>query len=218
MKFDQLAPQALRTALVLTVLGAGTANAQASDDSWLWWPEDSGVFSYTYLQGSYGFQGNSDNQEQDVLEGRLSIGLGETFYVAGNFLQVEDQDLAASGGTRYEAMFGVHGSVSDQLDILLEVGYTNTTVENVGSDIGADGAVIGIGFRGMSPGRHFEAEASYHHRWIESDLGASNDNGNLSFDLLWRATSNLGVMARGAWETEAGETFGTYSAGLRVWL
>ncbi len=218
MKFHQLAPQALRTALVLAVLGTGTATAQASDDGWLWWPEDRGVFSYTYLQGSGGLQSASEGGEQDVFEGRLSIGLGESFYVAGNFLRAEDQVLADEHSTRYDALFGFHGSVSDQIDILLEVGYTNTTDEAGGSDFESDGPVLGIGFRGVSPGRLFEAEASYHHRWIESDLGISNDNGNASFDLLWRATNHLGVMVRGSWETDAGETIGTYSTGLRVWF
>jgi hypothetical protein len=217
MKLHKHATKIFRLAVLLGVLGTPTAGA-AGDDGGSWWPEDSGNFSYTYLQGSYGLRSHSSNDEYGLIGGRASIDFGGLFYLSGTVEANEEQEFSVVTSTAYSAHFGAHGSVSDHIDILLDVGYASLTPDTPNSLADADGPVLGFGFRGTSPERLFEAELRYSHYWMEGVTGVTEDNGMVSVDFLWRATSHLGVVVRGTLSSEAEETVGSYSSGLRIWL
>jgi hypothetical protein len=201
------------------LLAAGSASAAAGERGWPWWPEDRDNFSYTYLQGVGGFGSSTNNEEWDVLEGRASIALGRYLYLGGSYTETESRDFPGFSTRGLSAYFGAHGSVGEQVDMLLDVGYRSNSLESPIGTLDADGPQLGFGFRGVSPEKMFEAELRYSHYWLEDDAGRDHDDGIISFDLLWRATSHLGVVVRATWEKDANkDTLGTFAGGLRLWL
>ena len=219
MKLHEHAPKILRLAVLLGALGMGSASAAVSDSGWLWWPDNEGGFSYTFVQGSYGFLTDSNNQRSDVAEGRVSIGLGSFLHLGGTFLEATSQQLPETVETGYSGYLGLHGSVNEHIDIQVDLGYLYTELDRALNPTEADGPQLGFGFRGLSPAEHFEAELRYTHFWLQDQAGHDWDDGIVSFDLLWRTTSHLGLVFRGTWATDSSnDTVGSYTGGLRLWF
>jgi len=197
----------------------GLASAAPQGGSWAWWPSDQETFSYTYAQGRYEYVDTEQYGEGTNLNGRAVIDLLTPIYVSGEYDSAEFSDLGLDA-TSYSASLGIHGSLSERIDTFLELGYRHEEVTGALGAGDGSGPQAALGFRGVSPEASFEGELRYTHAWIDYDQGGSDDSGLLRFDLIWRATDNLGVVLGGAWQLASVDDlpYQSYGAGLRLSL
>lgn len=212
--------RSLLTATLLLAAFAGTATAAPlqgdEDSSWL---TDSGNFSYTYVQARYDFVDTDAFGEADSFTGRALLNVWNPVYVRGEYAfgDFRDFDVETNG---YLAALGIHTSLDDHIDVFLEGGYVNEEAESGSVTTEADGPIVSLGLRGLSPERAVEGELRYTYFWLETDGGPSDDFGRFNFDLIWHATDHFGLVVGGAWEIRSGGNlpYQAYGAGLRLTL
>ncbi|MFT7669116.1 MAG: hypothetical protein ACI8X5_001816 [Planctomycetota bacterium] len=209
---------ALNFASILLLSVSLQASAGEEEDGGFW-SEDLGTFSYTYLQAGYGYGDVTGSEEADFIDAKISIAIGDNYYLRGDFADW-DNTAANTTATDIGVSFGVHGSLNESLDYILDLGYSTQEFTSAGSGLDSDGPQAGFGVRGVSPEEAVEGELRYTHRWLTPEVGSSVDEGNIHFEMMWRTFDNVGLYVGGHWpmDNNSNDTVGSYSVGLRVSL
>ncbi len=123
--------------IILMVLVAFSASAGAQ------------ALSYNYIQGSYGrvdLDGSSFNADGEGLGISGSIAINEDFHITGEY-QTADMDFGVDL-TILEVTLGYHTTISENLDLVAQIGYLDFDVDAAGVGSADDNALlIGVGVR-----------------------------------------------------------------------
>jgi len=212
--------RSLLTAILLLAGIGGTASASPlQDEGWSWWPEDTNKFSYTYAQARYDYLDLDTLGEADSFSGRVLVNLYKPVYVRGEYGIADNRDLDVET-SGYLLSLGMHGRLDDHIDFFVEGGFTSEEAESGPVTVEADGPIVSVGLRGLSPEEKVEGELRYTYFWLEADNGPNDDFGRFYFDVIWRATDHIGLVVGGAWEIRSGAEipYQAYGAGLRLTL
>ena len=149
--------------------------------------------NYNYLQASYGavsFDDSLIDVDGDGFGISGSFAINESFHIAGEY-QTADMDFGVDLNF-FEAAFGYHAVMSENLDLTAQIGYLNTEVEVSGfGSVDDDGLLIGAGFRAAMTDR---VELNGGLDYIDFDLGGGETRANAGF--LFGLTDNMTVGAK----------------------
>ena len=209
----------LTATLLLAALGGTASAAPLQEEESQGWFEDTGAFSYTYVQARYDFADLDTLGDADSFSGRALLNVWNPVYVRGEYALVDSRDVDLET-TGYLVSLGLHASIHDNIDAFVEGGFASEEDESGPTTVEADGPIVSLGLRGLSPESAVEGEFRYTYFWLETDGGPSDDFGRFNFDLIWRATDHIGLVVGGAWEIRSGGQlpYQAYGAGLRLTL
>jgi hypothetical protein len=140
-----------------------------------------GPLSWTELGVGYQRMDDSGDSETDAYDIRGSIGLGQMFHIQADYLDgSSDPDVDFDG---YEVRAGVHPSVGENTQAVVEVIYFDYTVDlNPGND-DEDGYGLGFGVR-HKVGDQFEVRGQVDYYDGSADI--SGDFNNTAFSASGR--------------------------------
>lgn len=209
----------LTATLLLAAIGGTASAAPLQDEGESWWAGDSGTFSYTYVQARYDFVDLDTLGDGESFSGRALVNVWKPLYVRGEYGFQDSTDIDTET-TSYLVSLGYHTSLVDRFDVFVEGGFISQETETGATTVDADGPLVSVGLRGISPEAAVEGEFRYSHYWLQADGLPTDDLGRFNFDLIWHATEHLGLVVGGAWEVQAGGKlpYQAYGAGLRLTL